>query len=98
MAVPAAAREGTDYLASVPRRLVTISLPLAIMLFVLLFPFYWMTTTTIKPDAELYDYESFNPFWVVHPTLDHIKKLLYETSYPDWMLNTIIVSYNSFLM
>jgi multiple sugar transport system permease protein len=87
--------EGTDYLASVPRRLVTIYLPLGIMLFVLLFPFYWMTTTTFKPDAELYDYESFNPFWVVHPTLDHIKKLLYETSYPDWMLNTIIVSVTS---
>jgi multiple sugar transport system permease protein len=84
--------EGMEYLSSLPRRLVTIYLPLAIMLFVLLFPFYWMATTTFKPDAELYNYEKFNPFWVAHPTLEHISKLLFETSYPDWMLNTIIVS------
>ena len=92
MAKPGAQMEGMEYLSSLPRRLVTVYLPLAILLFVLLFPFYWMATTTFKPDAELYNYEKFNPFWVVHPTLDHIKKLLFETSYPDWMLNTIIVS------
>jgi multiple sugar transport system permease protein len=92
MAKPGAQMEGMEYLSSLPRRLVTVYLPLAILLFVLLFPFYWMATTTFKPDAELYNYEKFNPFWVLHPTLDHIKKLLFETSYPDWMLNTIIVS------
>jgi len=84
--------EGTEYLDRLPRRLFTVYLPLAVMLFVLLFPFYWMATTTFKPDAEMYDYERFNPFWVMHPTLEHVKKLLFETSYPDWMLNTLIVS------
>ncbi len=92
MAKPAAEMEGMEYLSSLPRRLVTVYLPLAILLFVLLFPFYWMATTTFKPDAELYNYEKFNPFWLTHPTLDHIKKLLFDTSYPEWMLNTIIVS------
>jgi multiple sugar transport system permease protein len=92
MAKPGAQMEGMEYLSSLPRRLVTVYLPLAILLFVLLFPFYWMATTTFKPDAELYNYEKFNPFWVLHPTLEHINKLLFETSYPDWMLNTIIVS------
>ncbi len=87
--------EGMEYLSSLPRRLVTLYLPLSILIFVLLFPFYWMATTTFKPDAELYDYEKFNPFWVAHPTLEHIKKLLFETSYPDWMLNTIIISVSS---
>jgi multiple sugar transport system permease protein len=86
------AREGTDYLERLPRRLATVYLPLGIMLFVLLFPFYWMATTAFKPDAELYDYQRFNPFWIVAPTLEHINKLLFETSYPDWMLNTVIVS------
>jgi multiple sugar transport system permease protein len=51
-----------------------------------------MATTTFKPDAELYDYEHFNPFWIAHPTLEHINKLLFETSYPNWMINTLIVS------
>ncbi|MBC7134321.1 MAG: carbohydrate ABC transporter permease, partial [Oceanibaculum nanhaiense] len=34
------------YLSSIPRRVVTVYIPLAIFLFVLLFPFYWMTITT----------------------------------------------------
>ena len=63
-----------------------------VFLFVLLFPFYWMTTTTFKPDDELYDYKRFNPFWVHSPTLDHIHKLFFETSYPSWLINTMIVS------
>jgi multiple sugar transport system permease protein len=93
MAQPAQ-QEGMEYLSTLPRRLVTVYLPLAIMLFVLLFPFYWMAVTTFKPDAELID-RVHNPFWVIHPTLSHVKKLLFETSYPDWMLNTILVSVSS---
>ena len=88
----AAAPEGMHYLERLPRRLVTLYLPLAVMLFVLLFPFYWMGTTSFKPDEELYDYTRFNPFWVVHPTLQHIRKLFFETSYPSWLMNTMIVS------
>ena len=88
----AALAEGMDYLERLPRRLVTLYLPLVMFVFVLLFPFYWMTTTTFKPDEELYDYTHFNPFWVVHPTLQHIHKLFFETSYPSWLVNTMIVS------
>jgi multiple sugar transport system permease protein len=87
-----AASEGMDYLERLPRRVVTLYLPLAVFLFVLLFPFYWMTTTTFKPDDELYDYARFNPFWVLHPTLDHVEKLFFETSYPSWLINTMIIS------
>jgi multiple sugar transport system permease protein len=79
------------YLESIPRRVVTLYIPLAIFLFVLLFPFYWMVTTSLKPNAELLSREG-NPFWVMAPTLDHFRKLLFNTPYPDWMLNTIIVS------
>ncbi len=87
--------EGMQYLETLPWRLVTLYLPLGILLFVLLFPFYWMLVTTFKPDIELYDYANFSPFWVTHPTLDHINKLLFETSYPDWMINTVIISVSS---
>ena len=37
---------GMGYLQTVPRRMVTLYLPLSIFLFVLLFPFYWMGVTT----------------------------------------------------
>ena len=83
--------EGMGYLESVPRRVVTLYLPLAVFLFVLLFPFYWMVTTSLKPNAELLSREG-NPFWVVAPTLDHFRKLLFNTPYPDWMWNTIVIS------
>jgi multiple sugar transport system permease protein len=86
---------GMDYLERLPARLFTLYLPLLLMLFVLLFPFYWMATTTFKPDEELYNYAKFNPFWIVRPTLDHVRKLLFETSYPQWLVNTMLVSVSS---
>ena len=83
--------QGMGFLQSVPRRVVTIYLPLVIFVFVLLFPFYWMAITSIKPDNELISREG-NPFFVIGPTLDHFKKLLFETSYPDWIWNTLLIS------
>jgi multiple sugar transport system permease protein len=58
---------------------------------VLLFPFYWMTMTSFKPDAELMSREA-NPFWIHNPTFAHFEKLLLHTSYPEWMWNTLVVS------
>ena len=86
--------QGMYYLESLPRRVVTIYVPLGIFVFVLLFPFYWMTITAFKPNAELLSHEG-NPFWVFHPTFDHFVKLLFNTPYPEWMLNTLIVSVSS---
>ncbi|WP_119388376.1 carbohydrate ABC transporter permease [Taklimakanibacter lacteus] len=83
---------GMNYLERLPRRVVTVYLPLAIFVFVLLFPFYWMAITAFKPNEELTDYKNYSPFWVVRPTLDHIRYLLLDTSYPGWLLNTVIIS------
>jgi multiple sugar transport system permease protein len=82
---------GMSYLESLPRRLVTVYLPLFVFVFVLLFPFYWMTTTALKPNAELLSREG-NHFWVTNPTLDHFHHLIFETPYPEWMWNTIVVT------
>jgi multiple sugar transport system permease protein len=83
--------EGMGYLESVPRRVVTLYLPLGVFVFVLLFPFYWMATTSFKPNAELLS-RTGNPFWVVNPTLAHFEHLLFRTPYPEWMWNTIVIS------
>ncbi len=69
--------EGMSYLQTVPRRLVTLYLPLGIILVVLLFPFYWMALTAIKPDEQLLDLDTYNPFWTTAPTLKHIAALLF---------------------
>jgi multiple sugar transport system permease protein len=82
---------GMHYLVSLPRRVVTVYVPLLVFLFVLLFPFYWMTVTAIKPNAELLS-TGGNPFWVIHPTLEHFEKLLFRTAYPSWMLNTMLIA------
>ncbi|MEN0076212.1 MAG: carbohydrate ABC transporter permease [Paracraurococcus sp.] len=74
------------------RRMVTLYLPLARFLLILLFPFYWMTITAFKPNAELYDYKTYNPFWIGSPTLAHIKHLLFNTAYPHWLVTTMTVA------
>jgi multiple sugar transport system permease protein len=84
-------RTGMEYLVSLPRRVVTVYVPLLVFLFVLLFPFYWMAITAIKPNAELLS-TGGNPFWVIHPTLEHFERLLLRTSYPSWMLNTMLIA------
>ena len=83
--------QGMHYLTSLPRRVVTVYLPLGVFLIVLLFPFYWMVITAFKPNEELLSRDG-NPFWVVHPTFAHINKLLFETDYPSWLWNTVLVS------
>ncbi len=83
--------EGMAFLETAGRRWVTVYIPMAIFVFVLLFPFYWMTITSLKPNEELLSREG-NPFWVVNPTLDHFKKLLFETDYPAWLFNTMLVA------
>ncbi|MEP9355631.1 carbohydrate ABC transporter permease [Xanthobacter sp. KR7-65] len=83
---------GMSYLDSLPKRIVTVILPLLIFVFVLLFPFYWMAITAVKPNFQLTDYNNYSPLWVVEPTLEHIKYLLFETSYPNWLWNTVYIS------
>ena len=82
---------GMGYLESPASKFLKVYLPLAVFVFVLLFPFYWMGITAFKPNNELLS-RTGNPFWVVSPTLAHFNKLLFETSYPQWMWNTVLVS------
>ncbi|MBB3064202.1 MULTISPECIES: carbohydrate ABC transporter permease [Limibacillus] len=84
--------QGMDFLVTRSSRWVTVYLPLSIISFVLLFPFYWMTTTALKPNEELLDIQNSNPLLVHSPTLDHFYKLIFETDYPWWMWNTMLVA------
>ena len=85
-------RQGVIEWGSIPRRIVTIWLPLALFVLVLLFPFYWMTVTTFKSNAELYNFKEYNPLWVHSPTLENVNKLLFQTDYPQWLLTTMTVA------
>ena len=94
-AAPLHSEGGMDYLLTRQRKFVTVYLPLLVFGFVLLFPFYWMTITTFKSNDDLYDYEKHSPFWVSNPTLANVKKLLFDTAYPEWLFNTMLVAVSS---
>ena len=85
--------EGMSYLADAPAGGSSPSTCRSrIILVVLLFPFYWMTLTAIKPDEQLLDLDRYSPFWTWNPTFKHIYKLLFETQYPRWLWNTMLVA------
>jgi multiple sugar transport system permease protein len=66
-------------------------LPLGVLLVVMLFPFYWMLITSIKPNRELYN-ARLMPLIVQQPTLKHYIDLLYETNFLTWTYNTMLVA------
>jgi len=86
---------GMGYLENLPRKVVVVYIPLLIFLFVLLFPFYWMGIVTFKSHEELLAYRGLEAFWIYEPTLEHINHLLFETEYPQWLWNTILVTVTS---
>ncbi|MCG8347490.1 MAG: carbohydrate ABC transporter permease [Chloroflexales bacterium] len=65
--------------------------PVAVMVVLTLFPFYWMFITSFKADAELYNVES-NPLIATQLTFDHYTYLIQETLFPRWTFNSLIVS------
>ena len=77
------------------RRWVSFYLPLGAFVVVLLFPFYWMIITTVRPDGELYrpwNAANYTPFWTNNPTLEHIYLLFEETLFATWLWNTMVIS------
>jgi multiple sugar transport system permease protein len=73
------------------KRLVVFYIPLFMFLMVLLFPFFWMMLTSIKPDFELYNARRF-PMWVINPTLQHWKYLFNNTIFLRWAWNTLWIA------
>jgi multiple sugar transport system permease protein len=83
------------------RRWVYFYIPLGGFILWLLFPFYWMLVTAVRPDRELYRpwmAPNYTPFWTTHPTLVHIVGLLTETLFSRWMLNTLFIAVVSTLI
>jgi multiple sugar transport system permease protein len=72
-------------------RLVRLYLPLVVCMILMLFPFYWMLITSIKPNRELYS-QKVMPLIVHQPTLKHYYDLLSETNFVTWTYNTLLVA------
>jgi multiple sugar transport system permease protein len=78
-------------------RVLNIYLPLGLYLVFLLFPFYWMTIVSLKPTNDLFDMK-VNPFWIQKFTLENYVYLFKNTAFPQWVMNTLIVSVVSTLL
>ncbi len=91
----AADEGGMGYLENIPRKVVVVYIPLAVFVFVLLFPFYFMGVVSLKSNEELHTYRGLQAFFLHDPTLEHIKHLLFETEYPRWLWNTMLVTVSS---
>jgi multiple sugar transport system permease protein len=72
-------------------RLRKLYVPLAVFVVLMLFPFYWMLITSIKPNRELYS-QKIMPLVVYQPTLKHYIDLLWETNFLVWTYNTLLVA------
>ena len=72
-------------------RTLRLYLPLFLLLVLMLFPFYWMLITSIKPNRELYN-ARIMPMIVYQPTLKHYVDLLTETNFLTWTYNTFLVA------
>jgi multiple sugar transport system permease protein len=72
-------------------RTVRLYLPLGFFLIAMLFPFYWMAITSIKPNGELYNPNAV-PLVVRYPTLQHYVELLTQTGFLTWTYNTMLVA------
>jgi multiple sugar transport system permease protein len=90
--------EGMSYLSTLPQRVVRVYIPLLLIVFVLLFPFYWMTMTAIKPKEHLLDLDAHSPFYTLQPTFEHIYDLLFKTDYPQWLWNTMFIAVSATIL
>ncbi len=73
---------------SFPKRFLTLYLPLALILIFILFPFYWIFITSIKPEEELYGAVTY---WAKSVTWENYKNLFTTT------VNFIAAMKNSFI-
>jgi len=72
-------------------RIIRLYLPLAFFLVAMLFPFYWMAITSIKPNRELYN-ARIMPLVVHQPVLKHYYDLFEQTNFLTWTYNTMLVA------
>ncbi len=78
-------------------RMLKLWVPLVLYAAFLLFPFAWMLIVSLKPDELLLDTRR-NPFAVINPTLENYRRLIFESPFPRWILNTFVVTIGATLI
>jgi multiple sugar transport system permease protein len=63
------------------------------LLVVVLFPFYWMTVTSLKSETQMRSLVSM--FWPSPVVLDNYRHLLEQTDFVAWFRNSALVAFSS---
>lgn len=66
---------------------------IAVLLVVVLFPFYWMTATSLKSEGQMRSLASM--FWPDPAVLDNYRQLLRQTDFTTWFGNSVTVAVSS---
>jgi multiple sugar transport system permease protein len=66
---------------------------IAVLLVVVLFPFYWMTVTSLKSEGQMRSLASM--FWPDPAVLDNYRQLLRQTDFTTWVGNSVTVAVSS---
>ncbi len=75
------------------RRHVLLYAGLSPYLIIAVFPVFWMLITALKQEPDLYRMDIV-PFWFhLPPTLKNFMLLFQSTSYADWIVNTMSISF-----
>ncbi|MEQ1954499.1 carbohydrate ABC transporter permease [Mesorhizobium sp. CN2-181] len=61
-----------------------------LVVFVCLFPFWWMALSSVKTLRELYTIPPI--WWPEAPTWDNYRKVLFESNIPRYFLNSLVIS------
>ena len=61
---------------------------LLLMLAPVLFVFYWMIVTSLKGQTSV---TAYPPEFLFRPTLDNYRKVLRDTPFPSFLLNSVVV-------
>jgi multiple sugar transport system permease protein len=82
-----------SHLSKEVRRHTLIYLGLTPFLILAVFPIFWMAVTALKQEPDLYRMDVV-PFWFhLPPTLKNFTFLFGRTSYGDWIVNTMSISF-----
>jgi multiple sugar transport system permease protein len=69
---------------------------LLVLLVLVLFPFYWMTVSSLKGEDQMRSLDSM--FWPRPAVLDNYRQLLVRTDFVAWYGNSAVVSVSSTLL
>ncbi|HZQ10596.1 MAG TPA: carbohydrate ABC transporter permease [Anaerolineae bacterium] len=57
---------------------------------IMLFPFFWMITTSLKPEVDMF---ATPPVWIPNPpTLENYANVIFEGDFHSYLLNSLIVA------